>query len=129
MTSLFIERFDRCSLSAVGIARQQRITHAQNPWQPYSSFRNFAFRSQLLRLTLLTQTRLLVTRPKEAFMRGHPSQEISRENYVKGKQARMVALCAQIATEYDRDTFTRLIYELNDLLEGKAQRLDGHWPV
>ena len=58
-------------------------------------------------------------------MRGHPSQEISGESYVKSKQARMFALCAQIAAEYDRDTFTRLIYELNDLLESKAQMLDG----
>ena len=112
-------------MSAMGISRQQRIAHAQNPWQQCTSFRNLAFRSQLLRLTLLTQTRLLVIRPKEAFMRGHPSQEISGESYVKSKQARMFALCAQIAAEYDRDTFTRLIYELNDLLEGKAQRLDG----
>jgi hypothetical protein len=89
------------------------------------SLSKLAFRSQLLRLTLLTETTLLVTRPMEAFMRGHPSQEISRESYVKSKQARMFALCSQIAGEYDRDTFTRLIYELNDLLEGKAQRLDG----
>ena len=37
----------------------------------------------------------------------------------------MFALCAQIAAEHDRDTFTQLIYELNDLLEGKAQKLDG----
>jgi hypothetical protein len=109
----------------MGISRQQPITHAQNPWQQCTSFSNFAFRSQLLRLTLLTQTTLPVTRPKEALMRGHPSQEISRESYVKSKQARMFALCAQIAAEYDQDTFTRLIYELNDLLEGKAQRLDG----
>ena len=58
-------------------------------------------------------------------MGGHPSQEIPRECYVKSKQARMFELCAQIAAEYDRDTFTQLIYELNDLLESKAQRLGG----
>ena len=86
---------------------------------------DLAFRSQLLRLTLPSETMLAVTRPKEAFMGGHLSQEILRECYVKSKQARMFALCAQIAAEYDRDTFTQLIYELNDLLEGKPQRLDG----
>src|ERR1700686_3443592 len=59
-------RFDRWSLSAMEISRQQRITHVQNHWQQCISFGNLAFRSQLLRLTLLTQTRLLVTRPKEA---------------------------------------------------------------
>jgi hypothetical protein len=36
----------------------------------------------------------------------------------------MNTLCAQIATEKDRDRFTQLVTELNDLLNGKEHRLE-----
>ena len=38
---------------------------------------------------------------------------------------RMHALCARIEIEKDHDKFTRLVQELNDLLEGKENRLDN----
>ena len=37
---------------------------------------------------------------------------------------RMHALCARIEVEKDHEEFTRLVQELNDLLEGKENRLN-----
>jgi len=37
---------------------------------------------------------------------------------------RMHALCARIEVEKDHEEFTRLVQELNDLLEGKDRRLN-----
>jgi hypothetical protein len=40
------------------------------------------------------------------------------------ERERMAALCQRIATEQDRDLFTQLVQELNDLLSVKDQRLE-----
>ena len=40
------------------------------------------------------------------------------------ERERMRFLCEQIAREENREKFTKLIHELNDLLEHKVQRLD-----
>jgi hypothetical protein len=40
------------------------------------------------------------------------------------ERAEMIRLCQQIAVEQDRDTFTKLIQELNDLLSRKDHRLE-----
>ena len=37
---------------------------------------------------------------------------------------RMRSLCEQIAKEQDRETFTKLVQELNHLLEHKERRLE-----
>jgi uncharacterized protein with von Willebrand factor type A (vWA) domain len=37
---------------------------------------------------------------------------------------RMATLCQRIATEQDRDKFTQLVKELNDLLSAKDHRLE-----
>lgn len=37
---------------------------------------------------------------------------------------RMSSLCQRIATEQDRDKFTQLVKELNDLLSQKDHRLE-----
>ncbi len=39
------------------------------------------------------------------------------------ERERMAVLCQQIAVEQDRDKFTKLVDELNELLEEKQQRL------
>lgn len=40
------------------------------------------------------------------------------------ERERMQVLCEQIATEEDPEKFTKLVQELNDLLDHKVQRLD-----
>jgi hypothetical protein len=40
------------------------------------------------------------------------------------ERERMDSLCRRIATEQDRDVFTELVRELNDLLSVKDQRLE-----
>lgn len=40
------------------------------------------------------------------------------------ERERMSALCQRIATEQDRDIFTELVKELNDLLSVKDHRLE-----
>ncbi|HEY6372972.1 MAG TPA: hypothetical protein VIX37_20510 [Candidatus Sulfotelmatobacter sp.] len=40
------------------------------------------------------------------------------------ERERMQFLCEQIAKEENRESFTKLVHELNDLLEHKVQRLD-----
>ncbi|HKU24356.1 MAG TPA: hypothetical protein VJQ54_02730 [Candidatus Sulfotelmatobacter sp.] len=40
------------------------------------------------------------------------------------ERERMAALCQRIATEQDRDLFTELVQELNDLLSVKDHRLE-----
>ncbi len=40
------------------------------------------------------------------------------------EQERMQVLCEQIAKEENREKFTNLVHELNELLENKVQRLD-----
>ncbi len=40
------------------------------------------------------------------------------------ERERMRSLCEQIANEQNRDKFTKLVQELNDLLENKVKRLD-----
>jgi hypothetical protein len=40
------------------------------------------------------------------------------------ERERMQFLCEQIAKEENRERFTKLVHELNDLLEHKGQRLD-----
>ena len=39
------------------------------------------------------------------------------------ERERMASLCQRIATEQDRDQFTQLVKELNDLLSVKDHRL------
>ena len=39
------------------------------------------------------------------------------------ERKRMTELCARIADEKDPQTFDRLVMELNDLLEGKHNRI------
>ena len=41
-----------------------------------------------------------------------------------GERERRQVLCEQIAKEENRERFTRLVHELNELLENKVQRLD-----
>lgn len=40
------------------------------------------------------------------------------------ERERMAVLCQRIATEQDRDTFTQLVKELNNLLSLKDHRLE-----
>ncbi len=40
------------------------------------------------------------------------------------EREQMFALCAQIAVEKDPQIFTKLVEQLNDLLEGKERRLE-----
>ncbi len=40
------------------------------------------------------------------------------------ERERMSVLCQRIATEQDRDKFTQLVRELNDLLSAKDHRLE-----
>lgn len=40
------------------------------------------------------------------------------------ERERMQFLCERIAKEEDREEFTKLVHELNDLLEHKGQRLE-----
>jgi hypothetical protein len=40
------------------------------------------------------------------------------------ERERMQVLCEQIAKEENRERFTNLVHELNELLENKVQRLD-----
>ena len=40
------------------------------------------------------------------------------------ERERMALLCQRIATEQDRDNFTQLVRELNDLLSAKDHRLE-----
>jgi hypothetical protein len=40
------------------------------------------------------------------------------------ERERMQRLCEQIATEENRERFTNLVQELNDLLDHKVQRLE-----
>ena len=40
------------------------------------------------------------------------------------EREQMFALCTQIAVEKDPQIFTKLVEQLNDLLEGKEHRLD-----
>jgi hypothetical protein len=40
------------------------------------------------------------------------------------ERERMAALCQRIATEQDRNIFTQLVRELNDLLSVKDHRLE-----
>lgn len=40
------------------------------------------------------------------------------------ERERMALLCQRIATEQDRDKFTQLVRELNDLLSAKDHRLE-----
>jgi hypothetical protein len=44
-------------------------------------------------------------------------------------QQHMLQLCRQIEAEQDQHKFLRLVEELNDLLEGKAQRLEQKLPL
>jgi hypothetical protein len=44
------------------------------------------------------------------------------------ERERMTSLCQRIATEQDRDAFTQLVKELNDLLSQKDHRLRDHRP-
>lgn len=44
------------------------------------------------------------------------------------ERERMKILCQQIEVEKDHEKFTKLIAELNDLLEGKAHRLEDKSP-
>ena len=39
------------------------------------------------------------------------------------ERERMTSICQRIATEQDRDVFTQLVKELNDLLSQKDHRL------
>ena len=41
------------------------------------------------------------------------------------ERERMTSLCQRIATEQDRDAFTRLVKQLNDLLSQKDHRLEN----
>jgi len=45
------------------------------------------------------------------------------------EQQHMLKLCRQIEAEQDQHKFLRLVEELNDLLEGKAQRLEQKLPL
>jgi hypothetical protein len=45
------------------------------------------------------------------------------------EQQHMLKLCRQIEAEQDQHKFLRLVEELNDLLEGKAQRLERKLPL
>ena len=40
------------------------------------------------------------------------------------ERERMRSLCEQIAKEQNREKFSKLVQELNDLLENKVRRLD-----
>jgi hypothetical protein len=40
------------------------------------------------------------------------------------ERAEMIRLCQQIEVEQDRDTFTKLIQQLNELLSRKDHRLE-----
>jgi hypothetical protein len=42
------------------------------------------------------------------------------------EQQRMNSLCQQITTEQDSKRFDQLVEALNDLLDGKANRLDDY---
>jgi hypothetical protein len=44
------------------------------------------------------------------------------------ERERMRVLCEQIAKEQNHDNFTKLVQELNDLLERKDYRLDHRRP-
>jgi hypothetical protein len=44
------------------------------------------------------------------------------------ERERMTSICQGIATEQDRDVFTQLVKELNDLLSQKDHRLKDHRP-
>lgn len=41
------------------------------------------------------------------------------------ERERMQVLCAQIAVEKDHEKFTQLVLELNNLLDGKENRLEN----
>ena len=45
------------------------------------------------------------------------------------ERERMAALCQRIATEQDRDIFSELVKELNDLLSVKDHRLEERQKV
>src|ERR1039458_1401182 len=54
-------------------------------------------------------------------------QQIFRPREVRmtpDERERMQVLCEQIAKEENRERFTDLVHELNELLENKVQRLD-----
>jgi len=54
-----------------------------------------------------------------------PQSRCSEVHMTPEERENMRILCDQIAKEQNHDKFTKLVLELNDLLEHKEQRLEG----
>jgi hypothetical protein len=63
----------------------------------------------------------MLMRPSETKISRKAAREV---RMTPDERERMQVLCEQIAKEENRERFTNLVHELNELLENKVQRLD-----